>query len=233
MSARGKCASCSRQGYKLGGKAWGPVKSSSGKAGGKACWGSVKVASGKTGGKACWGPEKSASGKAGGKACWGPDKAASGKAGGQACWGPAKAASGKAGGKVCGILKSASGLKGGMRSGMRRTAKIALVIKRTWLKKIFAGEKDWEIRGRRTLRRGWIHLAESGAGGKLVGIAKLVDCIHIPRLRFLSHTPHHCVKKLSQVAYKKIYAYVLRNVTEYEKEFHYRHRAGAIIWVRV
>ncbi len=116
---------------------------------------------------------------------------------------------------------------------MRRLTKIALVVKRPWLMKIFAGEKDWEIRGSRTLRRGWIHLAESGAGGKLVGSAKLVDCIHVPRSRFLSHTQHHCVMQLSQVPYKKIYAYVLRNVTEYEKAFDYAHPVGAIIWVHV
>ncbi len=54
---------------------------------------------------------------------------------------------GKIGGKAWGRVKAASGKKAGTRSGVRRLTKIALVVKRPWLMKIFAGEKDWEIRG--------------------------------------------------------------------------------------
>ena len=59
---------------------------------------------------------------------------------------------------------------------MKRCAKFALVVKQHWLDKIFAGEKDWEIRGCPSMRRGWIHLAQSKAGGTLAGRARLVDC---------------------------------------------------------
>ena len=53
----------------------------------------------------------------------------------------------------------------GARSGVRRSAKKALVVKKQWLDLILAGRKTWEIRGSSTAKRGWIHLAESQAGG--------------------------------------------------------------------
>ena len=213
-----------------GGKAWGPVKTASGQKGGKT--------GGKTGGKA-WGPVKAASGQKGGKA-WGPVKAASGKKGGKTggktggkAWGPVKAASGQKGGDRSGPVKAASGQKGGKRSGVRRSTKTALVVKKQWLKKILAREKDWEIRGSRTTRRGWIHLAESGAGGKLVGRAKVADCHFIPRADFLGYAQRHRVRKLSDVPYKTIYAWELSCVQKYKKPFDYQHEMGAVIWVRV
>ena len=59
----------------------------------------------------------------------------------------------------------------GKRSGLRRSAKKALVVKKKWLDLILAGRKTWEIRGSSTSKRGWIHFAESQAGGKLRGRA--------------------------------------------------------------
>ena len=53
----------------------------------------------------------------------------------------------------------------GERSGVRRSAKKALVVKKKWLDLILAGQKVWELRGSPTAKRGWIHLAESQAGG--------------------------------------------------------------------
>ena len=41
----------------------------------------------------------------------------------------------------------------GRRSGVKRCAKFALVVKKYWLDKILAQEKDWEIRGCATTRR--------------------------------------------------------------------------------
>ena len=38
----------------------------------------------------------------------------------------------------------------GKRSGLKRSAKHALVVKKRWLDKILDGEKDWEIRSSRT-----------------------------------------------------------------------------------
>ena len=65
--------------------------------------------------------------------------------------------------------------RAGKRSGVRRSAKRALVVKKRWLDLILAGQKKWEIRGSSTAKRGWIHFAESQASGKLMGRARLVD----------------------------------------------------------
>ena len=65
----------------------------------------------------------------------------------------------------------------GKRSGLRRCAPIALVIKEQWLTKIFSRKKEWEIRGQRTKRRGRIHLAQPG--GLLVGSASITGCSSI------------------------------------------------------
>jgi len=69
------------------------------------------------------------------------------------------------GNSITGIIKK----RAGKRSGLKRCAKYALVVKKNWLDLILGGSKDWEIRGNATTRRGWIHFAQSQAGGKLIG----------------------------------------------------------------
>jgi len=115
----------------------------------------------------------------------------------------------------------------------RRRASHALVIKRKWLDKILAGTKDWEIRGTATKRRGWIHLAESKAGGKLKGLARLCDCREICRRDFSRHVRHHRVPDLHLVPYKRIFAWVLAGAKKYTKPVSYVHKRGAVIWVKV
>jgi len=106
-------------------------------------------------------------------------------------------------------------------------------VKTHWLDKILAGEKDWEIRGCATARRGWIHPAESRAGGTLVGRARLVDCIPIPRATFNSHVRRHCVRNVADVPYKNIFAWVFEDAEHFAKPFDYKHTLGAVIWVKV
>ena len=68
----------------------------------------------------------------------------------------------------------------GKRSGLRRSAKKALVVKKKWLDLILAGQKTWEIRGSSTSKRGWVHFAESQAGGKLKGSCALGQLLPCP-----------------------------------------------------
>ena len=116
---------------------------------------------------------------------------------------------------------------------MKRSAKFALVVKKHWLDKILAGEKDWEIRGCSTTRRGWVHFAESKGGGKLVGRARLVDCIKIPKDKFQSHAHRHQVTNVADVPYKCIFAWVFEDAERFTEPFGYSHTPGAIIWVKV
>ena len=120
----------------------------------------------------------------------------------------------------------------GQRSGLRRKAEVALVIKEFWLDKILAGKKVWEIRSSPTKRRGWIHLAQSKSG-TLRGGANLVDCLRVERGEFLKHRNRHCVQNLKYIKYKKIWAWVLEGARAYTIPFSYHHRTGAVIFVRV
>ncbi len=121
----------------------------------------------------------------------------------------------------------------GKRSGLKQSAKYALGVKKQWLDVIFAGDKDWEIRGSSTARRGWIHFAESQAGGKLLGRARLVDCMSVSRSSSMKHGSRHCVTSLAQVPYRHIFAWVLKDAERFKRPFVYRHRLGAVIWCRV
>ena len=122
----------------------------------------------------------------------------------------------------------------GKRSGLKRSAKHALVVKKRWLDKILDGEKDWEIRSSRTRHRGWVHFAQSGSTGKLMGRARLVGCHQLlSDEEFESHVHRHCVVKRSSVPYKKVFAWVLEQAERFEKPFAYAHRPGAVVWVNV
>lgn len=124
--------------------------------------------------------------------------------------------------------------RAGKRSGLKRSAKVALVVKKEWLDRILAGEKDWEIRGEKTTRLNcWIHFAESKAGGKLVGRARVVACKHLAKSSFMKYVEHHCVTSLSDVKYKKIFAWVLEGAERFKRPFEYKHQQGAVKWVRV
>ena len=123
--------------------------------------------------------------------------------------------------------------RAGKRSGVRRSAKRALVVKKRWLDLILAGQKKWEIRGSSTAKRGWIHFAESQAGGKLMGRARLVDCFPVSRESFVCNFHQHRVPSLSMVPYHTPYAWVLEDCEKFDKAFNYEHKRGAVIWVDV
>ena len=123
--------------------------------------------------------------------------------------------------------------RAGKRSGVRRSAKRALVVKKRWLDLILARQKKWEIRGSSTAKRGWIHFAESQAGGKLVGRARLVDCFPVSRESFVRNFYQHRVPSLSMVPYHTLYAWVLEDCEKFDKAFNYEHKRGAVIWVDV
>ena len=100
--------------------------------------------------------------------------------------------------------------RAGKRSGLRRRADRALIIKKPWLEKIFNREKQWEIRGTATARRGRILLAQPG--GLLMGSAVLTDCVLLDNEEFLTHKAKHCIESLAMVKYPKIWAWHLSNV---------------------
>ena len=121
----------------------------------------------------------------------------------------------------------------GKRSGLRRSAKIALVVQKKWLDLIFVGQKTWEIRGCSTSMRGWVHFAESQSAGKLRGRARLVNCFPLAKDSFQLYYKMHRVPSLTMVPYKTVYAWVFEDAEEFEKPFEYKHKLGAVIRVIV
>ena len=140
----------------------------------------------------------------------------------------AKGVKGNAGNINVGRKKKSAG----QRSGVKRCAKFALVVKKYWLDKILARQKDWEIRGCSTARRGLIHFAQSKAGGKLVGRARLVDCQELDKDTFLQNIARHHVPRWSMVSYKRVFAWVLHDAQRYAQPLNYEHEKGAVIWAK-
>ena len=141
----------------------------------------------------------------------------------------ARGKSGNAGNVKIGAVKK----RAGKRSGVRRSAKRALVIKKKWLDLILDGRKTWEIRGSSTAKRGWVHLAESKAGGKLVGRAKLVASFPLSRSSFMKNYSKHRVSSLNTVPYETPHAWVFADAEKFERPFLYEHKQGAVVWVDV
>ena len=114
-----------------------------------------------------------------------------------------------------------------------RPAEVALVVKKKWIDRILEGEKTWELRGCNTARRGWIYLAESKAGGLLVGCARLVDSFRVPKNTFEQQIHRHCVTNVKDVPYRNMFAWVLEDAERFVEPFSYVHPQGAVIWVRL
>ena len=115
---------------------------------------------------------------------------------------------------------------------MKRSASIALVVKKKWLDLILSGKKTWEIRGSNTTQRGNIHLAESKKTGRIQGRARLVDTFLLTKPWFEKHRHRHRILRWLNVEYKKPYAWVLEAAERFAKPFEFEHAPGAVIWVR-
>ena len=121
------------------------------------------------------------------------------------------------------------------RSALRRSTKRVLVVKQPWLDLILKGEKTWEIRGTVTNVRGTIHLAQSQAGGKLMGQCRIINCCEIEKKILRKHFDMHRIpgEKFKEVNYAKLYVWKISHAKRYKKPFSFEHPTGAVIWVRL
>lgn len=119
------------------------------------------------------------------------------------------------------------------RSAMRRSTKVVLVVKNPWLDLILSGKKTWEIRGQHTQRRGKIHLALSGAGGRLFGQCHITESLPLEKGELHKHFTKHQIKDLSVVSYPRPHAWILGKPLRYSKPFVYTHKKGACVWVNL
>ena len=109
-----------------------------------------------------------------------------------------------------------------------------LIVIKPWLDKILSGEKDMEIRGSCTHKRGTIGLIESGSG-KIKGIVNISDCIELDKQLFDNSVDRHRITGdvWDKLPYKKKFGWILENPVRLEKPIGYKHPRGAVIWVKV
>ena len=98
-------------------------------------------------------------------------------------------------GNMGNVQKGMTKKRAGARSGRKRATKNLLIVKNPWLEKILSRTKTWEIRGTSTQKRGLIHLGLSGSGGKILGCARLIDCLPLSREELC--VPHRAVASAS------------------------------------
>ena len=105
-----------------------------------------------------------------------------------------------------------------------------MLIAMPWIELILEGKKVWELRARKTRRRGSIALIRKGSG-QVVGVADLVD-VHGPmsRQELLDQLPRHQVPP-ERLSGKYGFAWELRNTRRLPEAVPYCHPSGAVIWV--
>lgn len=107
-----------------------------------------------------------------------------------------------------------------------------LIIKRPWLDLIFSGKKTLEIRSSNTKIRGKIGLIESGSG-HIVGECELVSTKQLSKEEYAVAQDKHCIKDISILPYKNIWAWEIKNAKKFKEPMIYKHPQGAVIWVDV
>jgi hypothetical protein len=116
----------------------------------------------------------------------------------------------------------------------RKLAMRGLLIKEPWIDYILAGNKTWEIRGRKTNRRGRIALIRSGSG-LIVGVCDLLGVRGpLSKEELLQNIDKHLIPRSvieSGLRYKKPHAWVLENARALDLPITYQHPPGAVIWV--
>ena len=125
------------------------------------------------------------------------------------------------------------GTKRLVRSALRRSTKMLLVVKNPWLELILSRKKSWEIRDTQTKQRGRIHLALSGAGGRIVGHCHITDSFAIDKCKLEKHFSKHRIRDLAFITYRRPHVWVLSKACYYKTSFVYSHRVGAIIFVKL
>lgn len=111
---------------------------------------------------------------------------------------------------------------------------VGLLVRTPYVDWIVDGLKTWEIRSKRTLKRGRIALIRAKSG-LVVGEAELVDVVGPLTYALLADNA-----KLMNVHRsdawepdEPTFAWVLRGAKRYATPLPYQHRSGAVIWARL
>jgi hypothetical protein len=112
-----------------------------------------------------------------------------------------------------------------------------LIVRDPFASQILDGDKVWEIRGRPTQIRGPVVIVKSGTG-RAFGTVNLVRVLGPLELDDLVNAPELPKSEREEVRrnglpYPNTYAYILSNPKRFERPIPYRHRSGAVTWVRL
>jgi len=111
---------------------------------------------------------------------------------------------------------------------------VGLLVRAPYVDWIVDGLKTWEIRTKRTQRRGRIGLIRSKSG-LVVGEAQIVDVVG-PLTRALLADNAKLMNVNRRDAWEPeepTFAWVLQGAGRYRKPVPYKHRSGAVIWARL
>lgn len=89
-----------------------------------------------------------------------------------------------------------------------------------------------EIRGTNTTMFRVIGLIESGTG-LVKGQAEIYDSFEIDRSQFMNFEGKHLVPSVSEVKYKRIFGWCLKDIIPYETPVRYLQVDGQQVWVRL
>jgi hypothetical protein len=133
---------------------------------------------------------------------------------------------------VLGSLLRHQGISSGKAPGRERGITRGLLVLKEPLDKILSGTKTWEIRGKRTTRRGAIALIKSKSG-HVVGTCEIFDVVGPLSLAELRRNANRTGFRPSQLPYPTTYAWVVRDAHRLAEPIPYRHPPGAVIWVKL
>ena len=129
--------------------------------------------------------------------------------------------------------KGQSKVEAQLRSSLKRSASRVLIVKEEWAKLILSGRKTWELRSSNTSFRGNFHLGVSGANGVIIGRVCLTGSREVSREELMNTVDKHMVTNLDEVTYHRVWAWELAHPMPFEKPFSYKHKRGAIIWIKL
>lgn len=109
-----------------------------------------------------------------------------------------------------------------------------LVIDARWLDLILTGQKNWEMRGQRCLKREWIGLIQKGSK-TVIGVCRVVgergplDLAEMTATYEMHRIPLEEIQEAYDRGWRR--AWVLGDVHKLRKLIPYHHRGGAQKWV--
>lgn len=108
-----------------------------------------------------------------------------------------------------------------------------LIVKAPYIDWILAGDKDIELRGFNTNKRGRIALIKSGTK-LVVGTVEIVQTFKIETVsQYEELRLRHCVgAERKDIRYKELWAWELKNPIILEQTIEYVHKKGQQVWVK-